>query len=90
MMTDQQRLELAAEFWDAPGEAYFSREHVAAFLRCPESRLLRDAALGVGIPFTKYGNRPLYQKSDVLAYLEANKRQDIQHVRTAQRQAAYA
>ena len=89
MMTEQER-ELAAEFWDAPGEAYFPREHVAAFLRCSEGRLIRDAALGIGIPFTKYGNRPLYQKADVLAYLEANKRQDTQRTRAAQPQTVYA
>ena len=83
-MTEQERIELVAEFWDAPGEAYFPREYVAAFLRCSESRLMRDAAMGTGIPYTRFANRALYQKRDVLDFLAANRQETARRSSAAQ------
>lgn len=71
---------LVAEFYEAPLEAYFPRPYISAVTHCSLAKLERDSWRGTGIPFVKYGRQVLYQKSDVLTYLEANKRATAERV----------
>lgn len=64
--------ELRAEFWNAPPHAMLSRETTAAGVCRSVGWMELKATQGGGIPFTKVGNRCLYLKSDVLAWIEAN------------------
>lgn len=67
--------EIIAEFFAAPGEAYFSTPDVAVVARCSDEKLERDRWRGAGIPFSKFGRQVLYRKADVLDYLERNRRE---------------
>ena len=64
-------VELFREFWEAPATAFFNQTTVALVRKVSEKTLERDRWQGKGIPFRKIGGRVLYQKSDVLAYLES-------------------
>jgi hypothetical protein len=46
---------------------------VAAFMHTTINSLAQDRYLGRGIPFVKFGKRVRYLRSDVLAYLAANR-----------------
>ncbi len=61
-------------FWEAPDEALFTRYEIAKVRRCSPAKLEREAWQGTGISHIKDGNRALYRKRDVIAYLDAAKR----------------
>lgn len=46
---------------------------VAALIGVSEGALAQDRYRGIGIPFTKIANRVRYLRSDVLAFLAANR-----------------
>ena len=46
---------------------------VAQLLYTSEERLANDRYRGRGIPYTKHGTRVFYLRSDVTAYLAANR-----------------
>jgi hypothetical protein len=56
-------------FSDAPDDALFLREEVAAIRRCSRAKLERECWLGIGIPVIKDNGRALYRKRDIAAYL---------------------
>ena len=64
--------EIFKEFWDAPPSAFFNQKTVAAIRNVSEKTLERDRWMGAGIPFRKINGRVLYQKSDVIAFLEGH------------------
>ncbi len=59
-------------FWVAPSEALFSQETIAAVFCLSTKTLECDRWRGAGIPFRKVGGRVLYQKHDVIQYLESH------------------
>ncbi len=60
---------IITRFWNAPDEAFFTRDELAAIRRCSISKIEREAWEHTGIAFRKDGNRTLYKKRDILAYL---------------------
>ena len=60
------------EFIEAPLEALLNSKIVAAYINRSVSWLNCKAVSGGGIPYTKIGNRRLYQKQDVINWLEQN------------------
>lgn len=48
-------------------------EELAAYLHASPGSLANDRYLGVGIPFVRVGRRIRYRRSDVIAFLEANR-----------------
>jgi len=48
-------------------------EQLAEYLHVTTQRLANDRYLGVGIPFCKVGRLIRYRRSDVAAYLDANR-----------------
>jgi hypothetical protein len=67
------RIELLAEFYEAPPSALFPQETVAALLDCSAANVERARWQGWGVPFLKIGHRILYRKSDYLAWEERHK-----------------
>ncbi len=61
---------LRAEFWAAPEDAWLSSAVTAAGISRSTEWLDLKAVEGGGIPYAKFGNRRLYKKSDVIAYLQ--------------------
>jgi hypothetical protein len=51
----------------------FPPKKVAQLLCTSEERLANDRYLGRGIPHVKHGSRVFYLRSDVTAYLAANR-----------------
>ena len=64
--------EIASRFCAAPDDALFTREEIAAVLRCSVSKLDRAAWLGIGIKFVRNGGRCLYPKKNVTASLQTS------------------
>jgi len=48
-------------------------EELAEYLHASVNSLANDRYLGVGIPFVRIGRRIRYRRSDVAAYLDANR-----------------
>lgn len=48
-------------------------KQVSDFTGIPESSLAQDRYLKTGIPYVKFGKRVRYLRTDVLAYIEANR-----------------
>lgn len=46
---------------------------LAILLRTTTSRLAQDRYLGRGVPFVRHGRKVLYDRGDVLGYLQANR-----------------
>ena len=67
----QNRLEILNEFYQSPPEALFDQKKISLVLECSGKSLERDRWAGTGIRFRKLGRSVRYQKSDVLAWLEA-------------------
>ncbi len=63
--------DIRKQFWEAPGCALFTRNEIAHIRRCSVAKLDREAWLQTGIRHLKDGNRTLYRKADVVAYLDA-------------------
>jgi len=59
-------------FLSAPADALLPTKIVAAYLNKSISWFNNKAISGGGVPFIKLGNKRLYQKQDVLVWLEAN------------------
>lgn len=64
--------ELISSFWQSPDEAYFDQGTVAPVIGCMPKTLERDRWRGQGIPFRKVGGRVLYQKKDVIQWLNSH------------------
>lgn len=69
------RLQLLEEFEAAPLSALFTQETICAVLACSPGKAERDRWNGSGAPFIKIGGAVRYKKSDVIAYVNAHKRQ---------------
>ncbi len=51
---------------------------VAQLLYTSEERLANDRYLGRGLPYTKFGSRVYYLRSDITAFLAANRHDPAQ------------
>lgn len=67
--------EINSSFWMAPDTALFSQKAVSLVICKSEAWLEWKRHSGDGIPFRKIGRRCLYQKSDVVAFI--NKHQIV-------------
>lgn len=61
-------------FWTVPNEALLDRRTVAAGIGRSTKWIEMRACYGGFVDFIKAGNKCLYRKSDVIAWLEANGR----------------
>ncbi len=61
-----------SEFWIAPVEAFFGQETIAPVTNKSIKTLESDRWRGTGIPYRKVGGRVLYQKQDVIRWLESH------------------
>jgi len=64
--------ELVQIFWAAPMEAFFGQETIAPVTNKSIKTLESDRWRGLGIPYRKVGGRVLYQKCDVVYWLESH------------------
>lgn len=64
--------ELIQSFWLAPPEAYFDQFTIAPVTGRMPKTLECDRWKKSGIPFRKIGGRVLYQKRDVIHWLESH------------------
>lgn len=64
--------ELVEIFWAAATEAFFGQETVAPVTNKSIKTLECDRWRGAGIPYRKVGGRVLYQKRDVINWLESH------------------
>lgn len=60
-------------FWYAPMEAFFRQDQISAVINKSVKTLEADRWRGIGIPYRKVGGRVLYQKQDVVNWLESHK-----------------
>lgn len=65
-------VELVAIFWALPTEALFGQETIAPVTNKSIKTLEGDRWRGTGIPYRKIDGRVLYQKKDVVAWLESH------------------
>jgi hypothetical protein len=65
-------IELVKMFWSAPIEAFFGQEVIAPVSNKSLKTLEGDRWRGAGIPYRKIGGRVLYQKQDVINWLESH------------------
>ena len=65
-------IELVAIFWSSAVEAFFGQETIAPVSNKSIKTLECDRWRGVGIPYRKIGGRVLYQKRDVIHWLESH------------------
>lgn len=65
-------IELVQIFWTAPIEAFFGQETIAPVTNKSVKTLESDRWRGVGIPYRKVSGRVLYQKRDVINWLESH------------------
>ena len=65
-------IELVKTFWMAPVEAFFGQEVIAPVSNKSLKTLEGDRWRGAGIPYRKIGGRVLYQKRDVINWLESH------------------
>lgn len=64
--------ELIQFFWNSSMSAFFSDEVIAPVAGCSRKTLQCDRWKKSGIPFRKVAGRVLYQKKDVVSYLESH------------------
>lgn len=64
--------ELVTLFWNAPTEALFGQETVAAVIKKSTKTMECDRWRGTGIPYRKCSGRVLYKKADVIAWIESH------------------
>ena len=64
--------ELIALFWDSPLAALFGQETIAAVTHRSTKTMECDRWRGKGIPYRKCLGRVLYQKSDVISWIESH------------------
>jgi len=65
--------ELIQFFWSSPIAAFFNDEVIAPVIGCSRKTLQCDRWKKCGLPFRKIGGRVLYQKKDVITWLESHK-----------------
>lgn len=65
-------IDLIKAFWDAPLSAFFSQKTIALVRNVSEKKLEADRWKGVGIPYRKVSGHVLYQKADVVTFLESH------------------
>ena len=63
---------LVNTFWDASTQAFFGQETIAPVTGRKPKTLESDRCKKSGIPFRKIGGRVLYQKKDVVDWLESH------------------
>jgi hypothetical protein len=68
------RLQLLNEFELAPDSALFNQQTIAAVLSCSTQLLERNRWAGTSVPYLKIGRKVLYRKSDVIDFLQQQKR----------------
>lgn len=61
--------ELIHAFWNAPDDALFNQKIIALVLDFSEAWFEQKRFKGEGIPFKKIGHKCLYQKRDVLNWI---------------------
>lgn len=66
------KLMLLKEFWDAPNQAYFDQKTIAAVTTYSRAWLERSRHLGEGIPYKKLGRKCIYQKADVIKWINSH------------------
>ena len=64
--------ELVEIFWAAALDAFFGQETIAPVTNKSLKTLECDRWRGIGIPYRKIGGRVLYQKRDVIHWLESH------------------
>ena len=64
--------ELVDIFWASAVEAFFGQETIAPVTNKSIKTLECDRWRGVGIPYRKISGRVLYQKRDVISWLESH------------------
>lgn len=64
--------ELVELFWDSPLSALFGQETIAAVTHRSKKTMECDRWRGKGIPYRKCLGRVLYQKSDVISWIESH------------------
>jgi len=64
--------DLVKIFWQAPQEAYFDQRTVAPVTGRSIKTLECDRWRKSGIPFRKIGGKVLYQKKDIVEWLESH------------------
>jgi hypothetical protein len=57
-------------FWSAPASALFDQRVIAAVIGFSHAWMERKRLTGGGVPFRKVGRKCLYQKADVVAWLD--------------------
>jgi hypothetical protein len=70
--TRKSDVELVKMFWISPEEAFFGQEVIAPVSNKSIKTLESDRWRGAGIPYRKIGGRVLYQKRDVINWLESH------------------
>ncbi len=65
-------VELVSIFWAAPNEAFFGQETIAPVINKSIKTLEADRWRGNGISFRKCSGRVLYQKLDVIKWIEGH------------------
>jgi hypothetical protein len=73
MRDDRTPSDYVKEFWAAPDDAWFPQEALTPVLNKSCSWFEKHRWAGTGIPYTRIGRKPLYQKRDVLRELEKNR-----------------
>ena len=71
-MSNKPRIELLADFEQAPNTTLFNQQTIAAVRDCSTATLERDRWAGTGIPFLKFGRSVRYRKSEVLSWLNTH------------------
>ena len=71
-MTTENQITLRDSFISAPLEALLDTKTVSAYTGLSISYFHCKAVHGGGIPYRKIGHKRLYQKQDVLAWLDEN------------------
>ena len=67
----QENAQLIEVFWSGHPSAFFNQKVVAAVRNVSISTLENERWRGIGMPFRKVKGRVLYQKSDVINFLES-------------------
>ena len=69
--------EHVAEFWNAPDDALFTQEILELVVQKSGAWFEKHRWAGTGIPYTRIGRKPLYQKRDVLRVLKNNRVEQV-------------
>jgi hypothetical protein len=73
MKLERTRLDIIAEFYQAPPETLFSQQTLCAVLGCSAALAERNRWAGKGVPFIKIGHTVRYYKRDIVIFIEQQK-----------------